>query len=90
MKVTNNAARLVFIQAPSGLLRLVPMLETTIDAADEAAVQAALDGPLKALVEQAQLVLVPTDPPPPPPDGGATGAGTGIGSESAPHGGRKR
>ena len=67
--ITNNSARILWIQGASALIKLDPLSTVPIAAADLDRVNATLAGPFKWYVDVGEIVV--TVPEPPPPEGGA-------------------
>lgn len=67
--LTNNSARILWIQGASGLIKFDPLSTVIIPAADIDRVNATLAGPFKWYVDIGEIVV--TVPEPPPPEGGA-------------------
>jgi len=67
--ITNNSARIFWIQGSNGLVRFDPLAVVAIPAAELDRVNATLAGPFKPFVDIGELVFTP--PEPPPPEGGA-------------------
>ena len=72
--LTNNSARILWIQGASALLKFDPLSTVAIPAADLDRVNATLAGPFKWYVDIGEITL--TVPEPPPPEGGALRAPT--------------
>jgi len=74
--LTNNSARIFWIQGTSGLFRLDPLATVPIPAADLDKVNATLAGPFKFYVDIGELLL--TAAPPDPPEALRAGPSKGV------------